>query len=921
MDQGRRSFADPNFDQREREYKLQISTALRKVFELARDGGDWVAELRSTFLHKHDGHQYNLSNWRQHQWLLDATGETEAALRPVLAGFLQEDVDPIDRFRAFERVAKRHAGKPGSNRGSILILGSVFNFAVEPANLPPVKTTVFQAAEDAVGLPRPEGDASEVYVGHLNFAREAKQRFEAAGLPVRDMLDVQSVIWETAVQKGNALQGFIERVLADYPAARSGEPFGRDNPLWAAFEDATALLKEVEAVEAIETLTVNFSLGQGNWARVPWLAFLDARETSSTQRGVYPVLLFREDGSGAYLVIGQGVTEPKRELGQAQAYEALRAKAEEVRPYCAELPDRGFRLDGSVDLRSGAGLGRDYEVSVAAHKFYERGSVPNDAELSEDVAAVIAAYTGYLEDERASGLESLVGQWRKETGYPTPVDQAQIAARPQVAEWLAPELLDAVAADPNLFESIHFGKFVHNRYYGGPGSMAVVNAQVKASAENQSKVAAALHWLVAGEGSDGARIDDVLSKPEFQVNGFKEGLAVKALAVTRPEKWLPIFFYGGTSGKKEVLELPELGLGPQVELDDLSIGERAERSNDLLRELLDPYIEGDLWGQKEFLFWLRDRRMAETPAIGGGAFAELADELCLPEPWLQEAAHQLAEKRQVIFKGPPGTGKTFVAQTLARHLAGDRSRVRLVQFHASYAYEDFVQGYRPTLTDDGSPAFRLVDGPLIEMADRAAADRGQTYVLVIDELNRGNVAKVFGELYFLLEYRNEAIRLQYGSDSSESDFSLPDNLWFIGTMNTADQSIALLDSALRRRFRFIDFYPTEPPVADLLGRWLERKGYAHELGWLPQALAEANARLGDREVSIGPSYFLDEGTPLTEERVKSLWRHAVMPYLEEHFFGQEERRKEFELAALRAPRASPTGILGEETEIGDASSD
>ena len=122
----------------------------------------------------------------------------------------------------------------------------------------------------------------------------------------------------------------------------------------------------------------------------------------------------------------------------------------------------------------------------------------------------------------------------------------------------------------------------------------------------------------------------------------------------------------------------------------------------------------------------------------------------------------------MIFQGPPGTGKTYVAQKLAECLAGSSDRVRLVQFHPSYAYEDFVQGFRPTL-EGGSHGFRLRDGPLLEMAGRAEeTEPDDIHVLVIDEINRGNLAKVFGELYFLLEYRKVEMRLQCSSPRAKA---------------------------------------------------------------------------------------------------------------------------------------------------------
>ena len=197
---------------------------------------------------------------------------------------------------------------------------------------------------------------------------------------------------------------------------------------------------------------------------------------------------------------------------------------------------------------------------------------------------------------------------------------------------------------------------------------------------------------------------------------------------------------------------------------------------------------------------------------------ELAQRLYLGRAWLGDVVDMLNEKGQVIFYGPPGTGKTFVAQALGEHVERSGGASRLVQFHPAYSYEDFFEGYRPEQNDGGGPlSFRLRHGPLREISEVARAAPDRPHLLVIDEINRGNIAKIFGELYFLLEYRERAIRLQY---SPGEELSLPRNLFFIGTMNTADRSIALVDSALRRRFYFVPFLPQESPVRDVLSAWL-----------------------------------------------------------------------------------------------------
>ena len=151
--------------------------------------------------------------------------------------------------------------------------------------------------------------------------------------------------------------------------------------------------------------------------------------------------------------------------------------------------------------------------------------------------------------------------------------------------------------------------------------------------------------------------------------------------------------------------------------------------------------------------------------------------------------------------------------------------------------------------------------------------------------------RCFGELYFLLEYRDKEVRLQYGGEG----FSLPSNLWFICTMNTADRSIALMDAALRRRFYFAPFFPNEPPVQGLLRRWLARQ---EQDAWAADLVDAANEML-EKDSGIGPSYFMVGGQALDESRVKRIWNRAVIPYVEEQCFGDSEKLKGFAFDTLK----------------------
>jgi 5-methylcytosine-specific restriction enzyme B len=301
----------------------------------------------------------------------------------------------------------------------------------------------------------------------------------------------------------------------------------------------------------------------------------------------------------------------------------------------------------------------------------------------------------------------------------------------------------------------------------------------------------------------------------------------------------------------------------------------------------------DGWTEEQWSHLLEFRGGGVSPP---GGLKELAGALTVDEGFLLDVKRLLDDKGQIILYGPPGTGKTFIAMNLARTLAGSDEAVRLVQFHPSYAYEDFVEGYRPRQMPDGQPGFKLVDGALRKFAKIAEANPDITHYLIIDEINRGNVAKVFGELYFLLEYRKEQAELQYSGDP----FHIPANLRIIGTMNTADRSIALLDAALRRRFHFVLLSPHHAPIKGLLKRWLDKN--ALDMVWVADLVDRVNNDL-DAHMAIGPSHFLRKG--LSQEDVELVWRHSILPYLEENFFGQPDRVEEYKLERLTGVTVLP----------------
>lgn len=288
--------------------------------------------------------------------------------------------------------------------------------------------------------------------------------------------------------------------------------------------------------------------------------------------------------------------------------------------------------------------------------------------------------------------------------------------------------------------------------------------------------------------------------------------------------------------------------------------------------------------------------------------ADIVAEGCfVPEAEVLQMVTRLRTKKNLILQGPPGTGKTWLARRLGQAILGRRTpgdALKVVQFHPSLSYEDFVRGYRP----DGDGELKLTDGVFLEMVRAARADTTNPVVLVIEEINRGNPAQIFGEMLTLLENtkRNpsEAMQLAYRHDADERIY-LPENLYLVGTMNVADRSLALVDLALRRRFAFVTLAPR---MDEAWARWCRARGGLGEdiVSAVRQRMADVNRTISE-DRSLGPQFQLGHSFVTPTAPVENGWewfRDVVEteldPLLNEYWFDQPARAREA-INALLAP--------------------
>jgi len=306
---------------------------------------------------------------------------------------------------------------------------------------------------------------------------------------------------------------------------------------------------------------------------------------------------------------------------------------------------------------------------------------------------------------------------------------------------------------------------------------------------------------------------------------------------------------------------------------------------DIIRDLID---EKNIVSEKEI----------EKVEIKQYSFSSDPDKPFLEEQEIAEIIHSLEVKKNIVLQGPPGVGKTFVAKKIAYEMMKntDDTKIRMIQFHQSYAYEDFIQGIRPS-----EKSFKVKNGIFYEFCKKAELEPDQKFFFIIDEINRGNLSKIFGELMMLIESDKRgkySVPLTY-SDKDDALFSVPENLYLIGTMNTADRSLAIVDYALRRRFRFITL---EPKFNNRFKDFLNSKGFSSDfIQEISSKLKLLNDKIkSDKNLGsgflIGHSFFCNANSENERKWFENIVKFEISPLLEEYWFDDSEKvRNEIDL--------------------------
>ncbi|OGR29421.1 MAG: hypothetical protein A2X83_06270 [Desulfuromonadales bacterium GWD2_54_10] len=600
--------------------------------------------------------------------------------------------------------------------------------------------------------------------------------------------------------------------------------------------------------------------GTGRKNRVPWARIFSNKYSPKATDGWCVAILFAFDGSEAYVSLGLGSTQGKSFLPKDPdeiAEKVNWARSVQIKSYS--------NIEGlleTIQLKDPGNLGASYEKSNVYAIKYRRDAIPEDEQIKSDIAQFLCMLSDLYQAE-----ESLVPTSAQQA-LETPKEDRQIwvfAPGRKARFWN-----DCYSGSIAVFGAERLGPL--NTYI----SKEEIQQKLKDVYQKNTDTEPSNDALAAWEFSRVMKAGDIV----FAKNGKCKIVGIGVV----------IGGYRHDPNRIEyrnVRDVKWIREGEWLLPDGVKFANKTLTNITRNRSLVD--IIGGVIGIKyEDILEEASVENIDVPVITDESEPDIQPEYSiedcshetgLDEETLERWVRAIERKGQAILYGPPGTGKTYVARRLAKHLVcGNDGFVELIQFHPTYAYEDFIQGIRPMTGEDGGLSYPLVPGRFLEFCKKAERREGRC-VLILDEINRANLSRVFGELMYLLEYRDHSIPLAGGER-----FGIPENVRLIGTMNTADRSIALVDHALRRRFAFLELYPNY----EVLERFHSDNEFP--VTGLVETLKSVNRQIGDRHYMVGISFFLRNDLV---DQIEDIWRMEIEPYLEEYFFDQPAKVDEF----------------------------
>lgn len=663
------------------------------------------------------------------------------------------------------------------------------------------------------------------------------------------------------------LSELIKEAAVEYPKERKKGNFA-GNKVREKFKDIKKIL---EGLEETKDLKTDMGIGQfGQFAYIPWIAIKNPIISQSTKKGIYIVLLFSANGNNVYLTLNQGadylekITESKEERKKISRflYETLESPK-----------SKNIDIDLELGENTNSG-GKEYEFTTISGFKYDSENIPDISSLKKDLQVLINAY------------EQLISMFiNSEQGIEEFYENILIQLKQKEEEYIQfKELLQAF-----VFQSEQNIKDKERRTpYLNPDMLK--NSQVKEKSMYNS-----------------ININD----KEFHVHlfsnasyGREKGFGDKKVPYIcyqySDKKWANIrtTFENYKMITMKIILWDELDkkeeeVGKEYEITKMALFSESSPSN-YLRDFYNEYV---------------DIRLKETNLMKKKKILDLSQ--------------KLLNSKNIILRGSPGTGKSYLSKEIASELTGISieeleysDQFEFVQFHPSYDYTDFVEGIRPTISQSGEMGFELKYGIFKEFCKKAMYSfnnsEAKRFVFIIDEINRGEISKIFGELFFSIDpsYRGKkgSVKTQYNNmENFEDKFYIPENVYIIGTMNDIDRSIDTFDFAMRRRFRFIKIEANEnAQMLEVLG---DKKNKAIErmvrINEVISSVEELNSNY-----HIGAAYFLKLRSMTFDE----LWKDYLQPLLADYIrgmFNEEDIMNKFESAYY-----SNSSELGENNEEG-----